>query len=333
VNETDRPGTETAAGRAAFVGLDIGNTRLTAGVALRDGALVHTEERPAPSDRGAVAATERLIEMTAGACRIAGEHGLVVAGIGLGFGGPVDYRRQTTRQSFHSPGWDSLRLAEVFEDHFHIPSLLDNDANAAGLAEALYGAARGRPVSLYVNVGTGIGGAIIIGGEIHHGANGSAGEIGHTVVDPDGPTCNCGRRGCVEAIASGTAIARAAKRAGVPAPSASRDLSGQDVVEAARKGDRACAEIVADAAAGLGLAIANAVNVLDPDIVVLGGGLSAAGSVWLDPLRESFRLHAVSPPSQETCLVVAQLGYRAGVLGAAALGMKAAERCGKQEAR
>lgn len=333
MNETDRPGTETAAGRAAFVGLDIGNTRLTAGVALRDGALIHTEERRAPSDRGAVAATERLIEMTAATCRIAGEHGLMVAGIGLGFGGPVDYRRQTTRQSFHSPGWDGLRLAGVFEDHFHIPSLLDNDANAAGLAEAVYGAARGRSVSLYVNVGTGIGGAITIGGEIHHGANGNAGEIGHTVVDPEGPICNCGRRGCVEAIASGTAIARAAVEVGVPSPSPCRDLTGQDVVEAARNGDPACRGIVEDAAASLGLAIANAVNVLDPDIVVLGGGLSAAGDIWLDPLQESFRLHAVSPPSQETSLVVAELGYRAGVLGAVVLGMEAAKRRERQEAR
>ncbi len=323
---TEHDTTAIAAEKAAFIGLDIGNTRLTAAVMVRDGSLVCTEEQPAPADKGAKTTVACLIDMTERALQAATDRNLAPAGIGLGFGGPVDYRRQTTRRSFHSPGWDNLPLAITFEGEFHIPSLLDNDANAAGLAEALFGAARGSSVSLYVNVGTGIGGAIIIDGEIHHGATGSAGEIGHTVVDPGGPVCSCGKRGCVEALASGSAIARMATAAGMASPMPSREPTGQDVMAAAREGDDIAAGIVQNAADALGIAIANAVNLVDPDIVVLGGGVPGAGAIWLSPLHESFARHAVSPPASETKLVVAHLGYQAGVLGAAALGMKAAKR-------
>jgi glucokinase len=240
------------------------------------------------------------------------------AGVGLGFGGPVDYVRQVTRQSFHSPGWSDIPLAGVFASRLDIPALLDNDANAGGLAEALFGAGRGRHTVLYVNVGTGIGGAIVIDGSVHHGATTSAGEIGHVLLDPAGPLCNCGKRGCLEALASGSGLERAARDAGLT-------LTGREVMAAAESGDATCLRVVAGAAGALGLAIANAVSLVDPDIVVLGGGVPEAGQVWWRPLRESFGTYVVSQ-AQGTPLARAELGYRAGVLGAAALGMKAAER-------
>jgi len=309
--------------RAAFIGLDIGNTRLTVGAAQVDGTLVYCAEDLAPSREGAPAALPMLLAMAEEACAAARDHGLEPVAIGLGFGGPVDYDRQTTRQSFHSPGWEGLRLANAFAGRFHLPARLDNDANAAGLAEALFGASRGFETSLYVNVGTGIGGAVIIHGDIHHGATGVAGEIGHAVVDPAGPLCNCGKRGCAEAMASGTAIARAAKEAG--ARGACPDgPTGREVMAAAGRGDEGCLAIVRAAARALGLAIANAVNVLDPGIIVVGGGVAEGGGIWFGPLRESFAEHAVSPPAEVTRIVPAALGYGAGVLGAAALAVKAA---------
>lgn len=324
---TERATTTIAAEKAAFIGLDIGNTRLTAALVLRDGSLICAEEQPTPShQQGAETTVARLLEMTERAAQSAVTRGLIPRGIGLGFGGPVDYHRQTTRQSFHSPGWVHRPLAGTFEEQFHIPSLLDNDANAAGLAEALFGAAKGASVSLYVNVGTGIGGAIIVDGEIHHGATGSAGEIGHTVVDPEGPVCNCGKRGCVEAVASGSAIARMARAAGVASSTPDRELTGREAMAAARDGDIIAAGIVQDAAATLGIAIANAVSLLDPGIVVLGGGVPEAGDIWLEPLRESFARNTAWSATRETQLVVAHLGYQAGALGAAALGIKAATR-------
>jgi len=300
-----------------FIGLDIGNTRLTVGAALHDGRLLSVEERPAPT--GADATVPALLSMAQTALDAARADGREPAGLGLGFGGPVDYERQRTRQSFHSPGWDDIPLAEVFEARCGIPALLDNDANAGGLGEALFGAGRGRGTLLYVNVGTGIGGAVILDGAVHHGATTSAGEIGHTIVDPDGPPCNCGRRGCLEAMASGSAIERMARDAGV------HQTGGREVMAAAEAGDARCLAIVTQAAASLGLALANAVSLLDPELVVLGGGLPEAGPVWWEPVRETFRQHAIAPASEQTEVVRAQLGYHAGVLGAAALAIKAAD--------
>jgi len=300
----------------AFIGLDIGNTRLTVGAALGDGRLLFADERPAPS--GAEATVPALLEMAQATMDAVSRQGRRPAGIGLGFGGPVDYVQQRTRGSFHSPGWDDIPLAEVFATRLSIPALLDNDANAGGLAEALFGAGRGRRAVLYVNVGTGIGGAIVIGGSVHHGATTSAGEIGHVVVDADGPMCNCGKRGCLEALASGSALERMAREAGL-------GLSGRETMASAEAGDAASLAIVRRAAGSLGLAIANAVSLLDPDIVVLGGGVPEAGEVWWGPLRESFVTHVVPQAAERTELVRAELGYRAGVLGAAALGMRAAD--------
>ncbi len=283
---------------AAFVGLDIGNTRLTAGAALADGRLLLAEERPAPGR--AEAALPVLLDMARAACAAVRAEGRRPAGVGLGFGGPVDYVGQRTRGSFHSPGWDDVPLAEVFAAELGIPAVLDNDANAGGLAEALFGAGRGCPTVLYVNVGTGIGGALVIDGAVHHGATTSAGEIGHVVVEPGGPLCSCGKRGCLEALAAGSALERMAAEAGL-------GLSGRGVMAAAERGDPTCRGIVDRAAGNLGLAIANAVSLLDPDAVVLGGGVPEAGEVWWAPLRRSFATHAIPQAAQSTgCSTVAR---------------------------
>ncbi|MGQ9729923.1 MAG: ROK family protein [Candidatus Zipacnadales bacterium] len=301
-----------------FVGLDIGNTRLTVGLADREGHLLAVDQRLAP--KGATAAIPVLVDMATQAIEKAHAAQRKVAGLGLGFGGPVDYEHQVTRQSFHSPEWEGIALAKIFEDHFQIPALLDNDANAGGLGEALFGAAQGHQSVVYVNVGTGVGGAIIMDGKVHHGRTGSAGEIGHLVLDPVGPPCNCGKRGCVEALASGTAIVRMAREAGLEAP------NGQAVAAAAQKGNKTAVSVLACAAHSLGLGIANVVNMLDPDIVVLGGGVPEAGEFWWKPLRESFPCYTILPAAYTTPLVPAILGYHAGVLGAAALGMAAADQ-------
>jgi len=301
---------------AVFLGLDIGNTRLTAGAGSAEGRLLLTEERAAP--RGAEAALPVLLDMARSVAASREAQGRRPAGIGLGFGGPVDYVRQRTRGSFHSPGWGDVPLAGFFAAELGIPALLDNDANAGGLAEALFGAGRGHRVVLYVNVGTGIGGAIIIDGRVHHGATTSAGEIGHVVLEPGGPPCNCGKRGCVEALAAGSALERRARDAGL-------DLTGRDLMRAAEQGEAACRDIVERAAGNLGLALANAVSLLDPDVVVLGGGVSEAGEVWWRPLREEFANQVAPQAAEQIRLLPAALGYRAGVLGAIALGMQAAE--------
>lgn len=295
----------------AYVGVDIGNTRVTVGAALPHGHLLLVEERAASAN--AQATVPMLLDMVQEATVAIRASGREVAGIGLGFGGPVDYVRQQTRQSFHSSGWDGLPLARIFADHFGIPAVLDNDANAGGLAEAMFGAGRGCKTVLYVNVGTGIGGAVILNGAVHHGATSSAGEIGHVIVDPTGPPCNCGKTGCLEALASGSAMERRAGELGLI-------ISGRELMDRAEKGDEICLSIVREAADSLGIALANAVSLLDPEVVVLGGGVPDAGEVWWSPLRESFARYVI-PQARLTPLLHAHLGYRAGVLGAAALAM------------
>jgi len=321
-----------------YVGLDIGNTRLTAAAADESGTPLFRAQERAPASGTAEAALPVLYALAdrALAALEASDRGL--RAIGLGFGGPVDMERGTVRCSFHSAAWNDLALGRLFAARYGVPSVLDNDANAGGLGEALFGAGRGASSLLYVNVGTGIGGAVILGGAIHHGATSSAGEIGHVCVDPAGPLCNCGKRGCLEAISSGTGIARRARE--VLASGAGRGSSlaalgetvrSEQVVEAAAAGDEVARSVVEGAGAALGLAIANVVNVLDPHLVVIGGGLSEAGEVFLGPVRQAFRTHAVPPACDETAIVVAALGYDAGVRGAVALALAAGPHDGSAE--
>jgi len=250
-----------------------------------------------------------------------------VVGIGIGFGGPVDVASGTVRRSHHAPGWAGMELRTLFAERFKLPVVLENDANAAGLGEALFGAGRAADSLLYVNVGTGVGGAVIIKGRIHRGAHSSAGEIGHVVVKPDGPTCTCGKRGCVEALASGDAIGRRARERMAADASAATvlrkvppaELTGCVVGMAAARGDALARQLMTEAATWLGMAIAGAANVIDPEVVVIGGGVAETGEPFLVPLQEAFKRYAVAPLSASTPVVAAELGYNAGVVGAAAV--------------
>ncbi len=246
------------------------------------------------------------------------------AAAGVGFGGPVDLGGGRVRASFLSSGWSGLPLAQVVADRLALTAFLANDADAGGLAEAIFGAGRGAASLLYVNVGTGIGGAVIFAGRVHTGATSSAGEIGHFVVLPDGPRCECGKHGCAQALSSGTAIARRAREvlAESDAPSELRgvEITGRAVGEAARRGDAPARRVVDEAARRLGIAVANAVHLIDPERVVIGGGVAELGEVFLAPLRESYRAH-IFGPAVATPVVPAELGYDAGVIGAAAVAM------------
>ena len=312
------------------VGLDIGNTRLTVAAADEHGTLLAKLQERAPASGSAEAALPVLYALTDQAITALRDSGRDLRAIGLGFGGPVDMAHGTVRCSFHSARWNGLALGRLFAARYGAPSVLDNDANAGGLGEALFGAGRGASSLLYVNVGTGIGGAVILDGAIHHGATSSAGEIGHVCVDPAGPLCNCGRRGCLEAISSGTAIARRARELLASDEGATSSLApladtvrSEQVTRAAGAGDPLARRIVDAAGTALGLAIANVVSVLDPHLVVIGGGLSEAGEVFLSPVRQAFATYAAPPACDETRIVPAELGYDAGVRGAVALAMTA----------
>jgi glucokinase len=244
----------------------------------------------------------------------------------------VDVKDGVVLTSHHVPGWDAYPLRDTLGDRLDAPVVLDNDANAAAFGEARFGAGRGHRHILYVNVGTGIGAGVILGGRLYHGQQGMAGEIGHvTVVLEGGPLCPCGKHGCLEAVASGRAIGRRAREAvaGDPAGGARlRALAGgaaegigaPQVFAAAAQGDPLAGRLVEETAGYLGLALGNAANLLDPSIIIVGGGVGEAGDHLFDPLRAAVRRHLL-PSIPAPQVVPAALGYDAGIAGALALAL------------
>ena len=312
-----------------FIGFDIGGTRMTAALGDATGQVLDTRRQRTGERWSADAALDMLSHMVSELVGCAAEANRDVARIGIGFGGPVDPERGIVRESHHVEGWDDTPLPRLLQERHGLPAVMDNDANAGALGEALYGAGRGARGILYVNIGTGIGGGIVIGGRVHRGATTTAGEIGHTIVDPNGPLCTCGKHGCLESLCSGWSIARRAREAvaqGQDAPGMltkrleeTGDLRSEDVFEAAQAGDPCGQRLLSETAEYLGIGIGNAVNLIDPERVIIGGGVAEAGELLLEPVRAAVRRHAMPAPAQSLTVVAAELGYDAGVRGALAL--------------
>jgi glucokinase len=313
-----QPVTETT------VGVDLGGTKILGLLADSAGKVLATRETRTGASDGPEAVVGRLGDLIADLLR---DHDRPPAGaIGLSSPGPLDHRTGLVYSPPNLPGWDGVPLRSLVEERFGLPTVLENDANSAGFAEALVGAGRGHGDLLYVNVGTGVGGAVVIGGRIHHGA-GFAGELGHIVIAPDGPPCPCGGRGCVELFASGTGIARQAARAresgdlGPPgSPLDGREsVSAIDVARAAEAGDEAAQRIIRQAGHDLGVGLASAINLLSPEVVVLGGGVIAIGERYLSPAREAARFYSYVQRLRPAGIVVAALPGEAAARGAALL--------------
>ena len=254
-----------------------------------------------------------------------------VVAIGIGMAGLVD---GDTGVLLTTPNlvWRNLPLGERLHAAFSLPVSVDNDATSAAWAERSLGSSRGYDDSLFVGVGTGIGGGIVMGGRIVRGAHGLAGEIGHVIVEPDGPVCGCGNRGCWEQVASGLAIARAGARTVEDEPGSAigrlvdgdpRRVTGEIVTEAARAGDAAATALLSEVGRRLGEGVAGLVNVLDPEIVVIGGGASEAGELLLAPLRAAFVASVEGVDVRpEVPIVPAALGNDAGAIGAGLLALE-----------
>ena len=311
---------------APVLALDIGGTKLAVGLLTADGevlssVMVPTEPTATPDE---VLAT--LSAMSETAVREARVRWSDLRGVGVSFGGPVDFPSGKTVTCHHLPGWEGVPLRDLISQQTSLPVVMDNDANAAALGETVFGAAKGCEHVLYVTVSTGIGAGLVLNGQVHRGANSMAGELGHTLVVPDGPACSCGRRGCLEAVAAGPAIARAAREALVgDEPSSLRSLgpdqlTAKDVADAAPS-DALAARVIAQAGEYLGLALASAVNLANPQIVVIGGGVSQAGDCLFTPIRETMQRHAVPESTRDLRLVPAALGARSALFGAGALGL------------
>ena len=320
-----------------LLALDFGGTKLAAAIApagedrhgggeraLGAGGWLGRMEAPSPPGRTAQSDMEIMMELVA---ELLSATRRPLAAIGISFGGPVAPGRRTVLLSHHVPGWEEMPLCDRLEAELCAPAFMDNDANAAALGEHRFGAGQGFGSLLYITVSTGVGGGWILHGQVWCGADGVAGEIGHMVVDPHGPTCVCGKRGCVEVMASGLGIAQLASewlaarpgegsvlRSLLPSGSA---VSAKLVARAAAQGDELAWQVLEVSARALGKGIGAAANLVNPELFVLGGGVTKAGDRWWQTVRQAARDTAL--PEIRTEVEAAALADDAPLWGAIAL--------------
>jgi predicted NBD/HSP70 family sugar kinase len=310
-----RPAVLVALGRLAGVALGIDFGKRHVRVALSDLAHTVLSERSHPLDADlpaaeSIAIAVQLVEQVLAE----GEAGRdEVVGVGMGLPGPVHRPTGELGDSTILPGWVGVRAADAIERALGLPVEVENDAHLGALSESMWGAGRGAADLAYLKVATGIGAGLIIAGQPYVGTGGTAGEIGHTVIDPAGSICRCGNRGCLETIAGASGVLAAL-----------RDIYGDHLtiaqaVTRALDGDAGCARAIADAGRAIGLAVATLCNLFNPARIVVGGELARAGVLLLDPLRESARRGTIRSAAADVAVVEGELGDRAEVLGAVAL--------------
>ncbi len=310
--------------------IDLGGTKLRAVVADLEGNICGEIIRPSEADEGPDRVIARMIETLEEA---ASASGLPVSGlraVGVASPGALDLVHGRVFEAPQLPGWDGVPLVQIMSERLGLPVLLENDANAAALGENRFGAGRGTRYLIYLTISTGVGGGIIIDGKVYHGATGAAGELGHMVVWFNGPRCLCGNRGCLEAISSGTGLAWRAQELvdRGEAPGLERikrergELDADEIADAARAGDEDARRLFDESGLYLGIALANYINIFNPEMIVPGGGVVAgAADLFLDRAEETMRDLARKEPLRYVRLERAMLGDRSGPLGMiAALG-------------
>lgn len=309
------------------IGVDLGGTKLLAGAVDPALNVHHRATRPARA-RDHHAVLDTVVSAVAEVRdAIEGGSGSVEA-VGIGIPALIDTARGVAVMSTHLP-LAGVPFAALLTERIGLPVFVDNDANAALLAEWRFGAARGASDVALLTIGTGIGGGLVVGGALQRGSQGAGAELGHMVVQADGPRCNgnCPNRGCLEAVCSGTALEREARRLARERPqsglgealAAGREISGPLVTELAHDGDAAAIDALAVIGRWLGVGVGNLVNMLNPDVVVVGGGVIAAGELLLAPARAVVAERALSPSKEHVRIVCARFGAESGMLGAATL--------------
>ncbi|MHA7132956.1 ROK family protein [Oerskovia turbata] len=313
----------------SVLGLDIGGTKLAVGVVGEDGRVDRLLIEPTRREEGPEAVLARLFRM--GREAVAASGTAAPSAVGISCGGPLDAARGVLLNPPHLPGWIDVPVVEMAAAAFDLPTYLENDATAAALGEHAFGAGRGTSTLVYLTVSTGVGGGAVVDGRLHRGAAGNGGELGHVMVRPDGRACTCGRRGCLEAYCSGTQIARRAEEAvaqalrdGQSTVLAGRTpLTAADVSRAAADGDQVARAVWDETTSLLGQGVTDLVNVFEPDVVVLGGGVTRSGAMLLDPVREAVRTQAMGPAALAARVELAALGDAVGVVGAGAVALDA----------
>lgn len=315
-----------------ILAFDIGGTKLAVGIAQAEpfretGVFDELVKEPVPSPGTPAVVIQRLMEIGAGLLSNARGQ---LAGIGISIGGPLDHVAGTVLNFPHLPNWLDIPLRQQLSESFGVPALLDNDANLGALAEHRLGAGKGAANMVYLTISTGIGGGVILNGMLHHGVASGAGEMGHITVQTDGPRCPCGNHGCLEVMASGTAIARRANEALARYPmrggllrqmlsNPQSPATPQQVFAAATAGDELAEEIWEGTAKYLAIGIGSIIHVLAPEVIVLGGGVVQTGEGLLGPVRRQLADHVFYIPLRSIRLLPAALGHDSAVIGAGLL--------------
>lgn len=311
-----------------ILGLDIGGTKLAVVIADRSGTVLHKIRRSTDAQRGARAVVDTLCDMAREAVALQATTLADLVGIGVSCGGPLDTTTGVVYSPPNLPGWDGIPLRDWLEADLGVATFIDNDANASALAEWLYGAGRGYRNVVYMTMSTGIGGGLILDGRLYRGIGDAAGEVGHMTLLPGGPLCGCGKHGCLEAICSGPAIARRAREAlAAGAPSLMTDLvkgdvsaiTAETVMTAARKGDETALRLVDETARYMAIGLGNIVNVLNPEIIIIGTIIVKAGDLLLEPIRSYLRQETWERVYNMVQVVPAGLGDAVGDLAAVAI--------------
>ena len=303
--------------------IDLGGTKVRAIVASLDGDVKSEDIRLSRASEGLDVTLDTMVATLVAACTAAGVTQGDLKGLGIASPGAVDAYNGVVPEAPQLTGWRDVPLTRIMEERLGVPVWLENDANAAALGENRYGAGRGTKHMIYLTVSTGVGGGIIIDGALYRGTRGAAGELGHVIIDVDGPPCGCGGHGCLESFASGTAIARRARElvnAGeAPALKAlserEGELTAEVVSKAAYDGDEVSRRIFHDVGTYLGVALASFVNIFNPEAILVGGGVARAADLFIKHSRTVMEERAMRSPLQDVRLGIAELGDRIGSLG------------------
>ena len=320
-----------------IIGIDVGGTKVAGGLVTLKGKLVESRIVPTHAEKGFAKSYSQIVNLIERLVRAAeGKHNL--RGIGICAPGPLNPKTGVVINPPNLPGWRDVQLAKMIEKHFGLPARVENDANAAGLAEVLFGAAIGLKDIFYVTVSTGIGTGIIINRKIYHGKNGVAGEGGHVSIDYRSHyRCGCGTLGCIEALAAGPAMARRARvllEQEHSLPSALRgtthghleQISPLMIEQAARAGDRIATTILDETGFFLGVWLAGMITLFDPEAIVIGGGVARIGKPLFDKIRETIPQYTINRSlAAKTPIIPAKLQNNVGVFGAAAVFLPSGE--------
>jgi len=304
------------------IGIDLGGTKISGALADLDGKVMARYTIPTNAHEGEDKVLNRIFEVINKVLSDGDKNADEIKAIGIGSPGPLDAKKGVIITTPNLP-FKNFNLIEPIKEKFGVPAYIDNDANVAAIGEYIFGAGKGTENMVFVTVSTGIGGGAVLNGKIYRGNTSNALEIGHMTLEKNGPRCNCGNYGCAEALASGTAIGKRAKEAVLQERATTlknyEDVSSYEVFKEAKNGDEVALEIVNTSLEYLGICVANLVTTFDPEVVIIGGGVSKTGEVLFGKVREVVNQRCFSSMADSCKIVPAALGTDAGVIGAVAL--------------